>query len=86
VAVPKQTYATGVFSDCGLFSLDGTQGARRELSTVAMFPIIVTMYVKLARREEKEVLAEFGDTYRRYILRTPAFIPRISRHPGVREV
>lgn len=56
------------------------------LVTLVMFPILVTMYLKLARREEKEVLAEFGDTYRRYILRTPAFIPRISRHPRMREV
>lgn len=29
--------------------------------TVIMFPILVTMYVKLARREEREVLAEFGE-------------------------
>ena len=55
------------------------------LVTLVMFPILVMMYVKLARREEKEVLAEFGDPYRRYILRTPAFIPRISRHPRIRE-
>jgi protein-S-isoprenylcysteine O-methyltransferase Ste14 len=34
------------------------------------------MYVKLARREEREVLAEFGDTYRRYMASTPGFLPR----------
>ena len=53
------------------------------LITLVMFPILVTMYVKLAHREEKEVLAEFGDPYRRYMARTPAFVPRISsqRHP-----
>jgi protein-S-isoprenylcysteine O-methyltransferase Ste14 len=34
------------------------------LITLVMFPILVTMYVKLARREEREVLLEFGDAYR----------------------
>jgi protein-S-isoprenylcysteine O-methyltransferase Ste14 len=48
-----------------------------------MFSILVTMYVKLARREEREVLAEFGDEYRRYMISTPAFIPRLSM--GARE-
>jgi protein-S-isoprenylcysteine O-methyltransferase Ste14 len=45
------------------------------LITVIMFPILVTMYVKLARREEREVLEEFGEQYARYAAATPAFIP-----------
>jgi protein-S-isoprenylcysteine O-methyltransferase Ste14 len=44
--------------------------------TLAMFPILVWMYVRLARAEEREVLAEFGDAYRRYAERVPAFFPR----------
>ncbi len=48
------------------------------LITLIMFPILVTMYVKLARREEREVLAEFGDTYRQYMKVTPAFLPKIG--------
>ena len=48
------------------------------LITVIMFPILVAMYVKLARREEREVLAEFGETYSRYMNSTPAFFPRLS--------
>ena len=47
--------------------------------TLVMFPILVTMYVKLARREEREVLSEFGDEYSRYAARTPAFLPRARR-------
>jgi len=46
------------------------------LVTLVMFPILVTMYVLLARREEREAEAEFGDEYRRYAARTPAFLPR----------
>ena len=45
--------------------------------TLIMFPILVTMYVKLARREEREVLVEFGEKYRRYMNSTPAFFPRL---------
>ena len=47
------------------------------LVTLVMFPILVYMYVRLARREEREVAAEFGDEYVRYARRTPAFIPRL---------
>ena len=55
------------------------------LVTLIMFPILVIMYVKLAQREEKEVLAEFGERYRRYMVSTPAFIPRLQRLRRVRE-
>jgi len=49
------------------------------LVTLIMFPILVTMYVRLARREEHEVLSQFGDEYRLYADRTPAFLPRARR-------
>ena len=49
------------------------------LLTLVMFPILVTMYVRLARREEREVQAAFGETYRRYAATTPAFVPRFVR-------
>jgi protein-S-isoprenylcysteine O-methyltransferase Ste14 len=46
--------------------------------TLAMFPILIYMYVRLARREEQEVEREFGEAYARYRARTPAFIPRFG--------
>jgi protein-S-isoprenylcysteine O-methyltransferase Ste14 len=54
------------------------------LLTLVMFPVMVTMYVRLARREEHEAAAEFGDVFRRYADQTPAFIPRLrrTRRPG----
>lgn len=48
------------------------------LITVVMFPVLVVMYVGLARREESEAIAEFGDEYRAYAEVTPAFIPRLG--------
>lgn len=49
------------------------------LITLAMFPILIFVYVRLARREEQEALARFGEPYRRYQAATPAFVPRIFR-------
>lgn len=45
--------------------------------TAIMFPILVFMYTRLAKREEKDALAEFGDTYAAYQKNTPAFFPRL---------
>lgn len=47
------------------------------LITLAMFPILVFVYVRIARREEQDALAQFGEPYRRYQAATPAFVPRI---------
>ncbi|MDO9371554.1 MAG: isoprenylcysteine carboxylmethyltransferase family protein [Gammaproteobacteria bacterium] len=46
--------------------------------TLAMFPVLTWMYVRLARREEQEVRAEFGEQYARYAAETPAFLPRLG--------
>lgn len=56
--------------------------------TLLMFPVLVYMYVRLARIEEREAIAEFGPTYLKYCDRTPAFILRFSQvvrkpNPGV---
>jgi protein-S-isoprenylcysteine O-methyltransferase Ste14 len=47
--------------------------------TLLMFPILVFMYLRLARREEKESLAEFGERYAAYMAQVPAFIPHLTR-------
>ena len=46
--------------------------------TLGMFPILVFMYMRLALREEREVLAQFGEAYKDYMERTPRFIPKLS--------
>jgi protein-S-isoprenylcysteine O-methyltransferase Ste14 len=47
-----------------------------------MFPILVTVYGRLAQREESEVRAEFGQAWSDYATRTPGFIPRLWRPSG----
>lgn len=49
------------------------------LLTLLMFPVLVTMYVRLAWSEEREALAEFGEAYVRYAAVTPAFFPRLRQ-------
>jgi protein-S-isoprenylcysteine O-methyltransferase Ste14 len=49
------------------------------LLTLAMFPVLVVMYVRLARHEEADAIAAFGEEYRDYMARVPAFIPRLFR-------
>ena len=44
-----------------------------------MLPILLVMYWRLAKREEREVEATFGDQYRRYASDVPAFVPRLGR-------
>ncbi|MGC3874590.1 methyltransferase family protein [Halomonas sp. GXIMD04776] len=46
------------------------------LFSIGLFPVIVLAYVWLAHREEKQMLARFGDAYRAYQRRVPMFIPR----------
>ncbi|MDQ6987837.1 MAG: isoprenylcysteine carboxylmethyltransferase family protein [Mariprofundaceae bacterium] len=50
--------------------------------TLVMFPILVWMYMRLARREERESLRLFGDRYRRYMETVPGFIPKLSPQGG----
>jgi len=54
------------------------------LVTLIMFPILVFVYARLARTEERWALAQFGDEYRRYQANTPAFIPHLRRRPAAR--
>ncbi len=52
------------------------------LLTLAMFPVLVVMYVRLARQEERETRATFGHTYDVYASSVPAFLPHWSRIAG----
>ena len=47
------------------------------LITLLMLPILIVMYIRLARREEQEAIAEFGDAYNAYMKSVPAFFPHL---------
>lgn len=47
--------------------------------TLAMFPVLVIMYVRLAIHEEAEAHATFGEKWDRYAAQTPRFMPRFGR-------
>lgn len=49
------------------------------LPTLVMLPILVVVYVKLAKREEQTAITEFGESYLQYMKITPAFIPKLGR-------
>jgi protein-S-isoprenylcysteine O-methyltransferase Ste14 len=48
------------------------------LPTLIMFPILLYTYVRLARKEEAAVEAEFSDRYRAYSAVTPRYFPHMS--------
>jgi protein-S-isoprenylcysteine O-methyltransferase Ste14 len=51
------------------------------LLTLLMAPVLLVSYVRLARREERELAARFGDDYRAYRERVPGFMPRWRPFP-----
>ena len=52
------------------------------LLTLAMFPVLVWMYVRLARSEEADSRASFGEAWERYAASVPAFIPQKNAPPS----
>ena len=46
--------------------------------TLAMFPVLVGMYVHSAHQEERDARADFGDAYDRYAARTPGWFPQFG--------
>jgi methanethiol S-methyltransferase len=54
--------------------------------TLVMFPVLVVMYGALAKREEADMLAAFGNEYEAYASRTPRFIPRFASPQARKEL
>lgn len=54
--------------------------------SIALFPVIVLAYSLLARREERQMIEQFGDQYRTYQRRVPRFLPRWGRWRQMVEV
>lgn len=54
------------------------------LLTLAMFPVLVAMYIRLAISEERDSQAAFGDAWRAYAAATPRFVPQLSKDARAR--
>lgn len=54
------------------------QGAHRS-HALSMFPVLVVRYAYFSRKEEADMLAQYGEKHRRYIERTPRFVRGSSR-------
>lgn len=48
------------------------------LPTLVLFPFILWLYYRLAKKEEITMLEKFGEEYERYMKQTPMFFPRSS--------
>lgn len=49
------------------------------LLTLLMWPLLVVLYFRLAKQEEKEMEAKFGEKYQEYKKKVPMMIPRLKR-------
>jgi protein-S-isoprenylcysteine O-methyltransferase Ste14 len=47
------------------------------LPMLIMYPIMVVLYVRLAKKEERDMQSEFGNDYSEYMKKTKRFIPFI---------
>lgn len=52
--------------------------------TLAMAPVLIVMYARLARQEDRDLEREFGEPYRAYARRTNAVLPGRRREESVR--
>jgi protein-S-isoprenylcysteine O-methyltransferase Ste14 len=51
--------------------------------TTLLWPVLVVVYYRLAKTEDKEIEAKFGEEFRRYKRNVPAFIPRLRAKPPI---
>lgn len=55
------------------------------LLTIPMYPILILVYLWLARKEDRDLKAAFGAEYEAYRAVTPAFFPKLTLHKPIGE-
>jgi hypothetical protein len=68
-------WGTGRFMTLGGLVILGALIQWPTLLTLVMAPVLLASYVRLARREERELEARFGEDYRHHRERVPMLIP-----------
>lgn len=53
------------------------------IPTLVMFPILLIVYLRLAKQEEQMALKEFGEQYRLYMETVPGWIPKFYNSEDV---
>ena len=49
------------------------------IPTLLLWPVLATLYYRLAKEEDKELEERFGEEYRKYERNVPMLMPRIHR-------
>lgn len=52
--------------------------------TLIMAPILLVMYTRLAKKEEKDMIEQFGEDYISYMKKVPRFIPKL-KHKAIKQ-
>ncbi|MGA2765607.1 MAG: isoprenylcysteine carboxylmethyltransferase family protein [Spirochaetia bacterium] len=52
------------------------------IPTAVMFPILVTMYMRLSHREERDMVKDFGEEWTKYAQETPRWFPKVRARPN----
>ncbi|MFQ5553068.1 MAG: methyltransferase family protein [Thermoplasmata archaeon] len=52
------------------------------IPTAIMWPVLVFLYYKQAKKEEAYLLEKYGEAFMEYERKVPGFLPRIRRRPG----
>ena len=71
-------------SSAGLMSMEAAWALVMVTSSAVIFlePVLVSMYYRLAKREEKEAMEAFGERYEEYRRQVPMFLPFLRRNTG----
>ncbi len=65
---------------CGIFVITlGFMIQWPTLTTLLLWPFVIWMYYRLARKEEQQALEKFPERYREYMEKTPMFFPKWSK-------
>jgi len=83
---PERVVTTGVYSIVrhpqylgGIFAHIGTSFLLSALCSLLVTPLIIAIIYVIAKKEETELIREFGEEYNRYKKRVPMLIPKFKK-------